>query len=204
MDFPHPSTCLTFPVHKHCLPPPSSTPPSLSPGSRLGLFLTEWSFSLCLQRPPGSSLPPTCTWQQLSGVTYSWPGASRRLWHIEGPHFILAGLHQGVPDGHLRSVEVADFLYELLHMKYYNVVLFLFGQNQICFQRVEFCFTLRDFIFPSLRCSPASSIFGSLVPPACMLSSLMLFQIHWGATLPLSKSPDTVSLSTHLLQYLWT
>ena len=55
MDFPHPSTCLTFPVHKHCSPPPSSTPLSLSPSSGLWLFLTECSFSLCLQQTPSLS-----------------------------------------------------------------------------------------------------------------------------------------------------
>ena len=55
MDFPRPSTCLTFPVHKHCPPPPSSTLLSLSPSSRWGLFLTERSFSLCLQQAPSLS-----------------------------------------------------------------------------------------------------------------------------------------------------
>ena len=55
MDFPRPSTCLTFPVHKHCPPPPSSTPLSLSPSSGWGLFLTERSFSLCLQQAPSLS-----------------------------------------------------------------------------------------------------------------------------------------------------
>lgn len=80
-----------------------------------------------------------------------------------------------------------DFLYELLHMKCYSF--------SFCLAKIKFVFIelnsvySQPFHFPFPQVFPSHPFSGTWSHlPACLVS-LMLFQIHWGATLPLSKSP---------------